>query len=261
MQVNLSLDEQTKTCLQTLAERMHCSSISEVVKRLAWDEYTKSTSVAMPPSPSVCPPSCNPFANPFANPWSAASRAANEFTGTQGSSVFNALSAMNVIDRLKAEMAEAFEHDTVYMQAEFESLFNEGKIDIEQMLTAMICVETPTERCHAKSILNLDIVVKSLILNDHKGEKIDFHEIMVRYGLGCWRFKSTLPSEPTIRIETLYQGSHEPDKRGISMSEKSGLLMSHPVGFAVVDGMRRIEYVWDENKHDFNVNERDGEIL
>jgi len=38
MQVNLSLTPDTKECLTSLQSKMHCTSLSDVITRLAWDE-------------------------------------------------------------------------------------------------------------------------------------------------------------------------------------------------------------------------------
>lgn len=95
-QVNLSLSDDTKQCLQELQGYLHCSGLSDTVTQLAWDAKRRM-----------------------------------EAESAKTKSVMDAFTVMKLMalrDEMVHEFAVAFQYDYIYSEHEFQTLAKKGMI-------------------------------------------------------------------------------------------------------------------------------------
>lgn len=231
MQLNLSVSKETKDCLQKLGVHMHCSSLSEVITRLAWDAKHREDIEMERSRPKP----------------------------DKSDTAFAILAVMAYIKTMTREFAYAFRNDYVYSLREYTKLFEQNELPKPAHDRAFIYTLDSTDKIPANAILRSNVYsfatpianndIQNISGNGHKDwtddDWIDYWRIENIGGL----------RREDIRIRAIFKGTDEPNKLGEKLPDSSGLTIARAIGFEVVHKSgKKIICKWNEGLEDFTIS-------
>lgn len=238
MQLNLSISQETKDCLQELANRMHCSSLSEAITRLTWEAHHRDE----------------------------VERGRSGLVNIdRGAVAFGVIALVMFANQMTSYFKECFKNDYVYSLHEYDTLLSRCELPKDALKDAFVYTDNYSEKIPRGAILRSNTCDFESVVAVAKGGADEDSHWTEDARVDHWRIDFIGISREAVVVRALIEGSDEPTKLGYQMPPESGLNFGKAVGFMIMhDSGKGVMCRWNKQKRDFDVtllNDKTGHSM